>query len=113
MATSKSSTCVLPEDTFTKAMKSMVKMPADQAKAKVGELEKICVCSTCPTYTATCASKAGESVFCARGTSFKCITANKGCVCTTCPVSKSMGLEYQSFCLLDGEKSQRFDAMLR
>ncbi len=71
----------------------MVKMPADQAKAKVGELEKICVCSTCPTYTATCASKAGESVFCARGTSFKCITANKGCVCTTCPVSKSMGLD--------------------
>lgn len=109
-ATSKG--CVMPDDAFTKSVRSMQAMPADKAKAKMAELEKTCICPTCPTYASTCAMKVGENVFCARGTSFRCITADKGCMCTTCPVKKSLGLEYQSFCLHDGEKAQRFDAMI-
>jgi hypothetical protein len=105
--------CEMPEDAFTKSVRSMQAMPADKVKATMRELEKTCICPTCPTYSSTCAEKAGENVFCARGTSFKCISSDKGCMCTTCPVTKSMGLEYQSFCLQDGEKAQRFDAMVR
>ena len=111
--TESSKECVMPDDAFTKSVRSMLTMPANQARAKMKELEKVCICPTCPTYSSTCAMKAGENVFCARGTSFKCISSDKGCICQTCPVTKSMGLEHQSFCLMDGEKAQRFDAMLR
>lgn len=111
--TGSSKGCELPRDAFTQSVKSMLTMPADEARAKMDELGKMCICPSCPTYTTTCAMKAGENVFCAHGTSFKCITTDKGCMCPTCPVTQSIGLEHQSFCLMDGEKAQRFDAMLR
>jgi len=100
------------DDTFVKTMKSMMSMPKDQVMGKVAELSKMCICGTCPTYT-SCAKNAGEGLFCAHGTSFKCISEGKGCLCPGCPVTKPLGLKYQAYCLMGTEKAQRFDAMIR
>jgi len=105
---------MMPEDAFVKTIKTLMSLPADQVKAKMGDLGKMCICGTCPTYNATpCAKNAGEGLFCAHGTSFHCISQNKGCVCPNCPVTKAIGLKYNAFCLMGSEKAQRFDAMLK
>jgi hypothetical protein len=103
---------IATEDPFVRTMKQMMTMPKDQVMKKVGELNKMCICGSCPTYT-SCAKNAGESMFCAHGTSFHCITENKGCVCPTCPVTKPLGLKHQAYCMMGTEKAQRFDAMIR
>lgn len=102
----------IPEDTFIKTTKTLFTLAPGQLKAKIQELAGMCICGTCPSYT-TCAKDAAEGLFCAHGTSFRCITEGKGCRCPGCPVAKSIGLKYNAYCLTGSEKAQRFDAMLR
>jgi hypothetical protein len=103
---------LLPEDTFVKMMKQLRTMPKAQVMNKVAELGKLCTCPSCPSYT-SCAKSAMEGLFCAHGTSFHCISENKGCICPGCPVSAQLGLKHQAFCLMGTEKTQRYDAMLK
>lgn len=102
----------MTEDAFVRTSKTLMAMPMDQVTKKLGELTKMCICPTCPTYTA-CAKSAGEGLFCAHGASFHCIAKANGCLCPGCPVTKQLGLKYQAYCLAGSEKSQRFDAMIK
>jgi len=100
------------EDMYIKGQKQMMMMPKDQMMAKVMELSKMCTCPSCPTYN-ECAKNSMESMYCNHGTSFHCISENKGCLCPTCPVAKIQGLTHQSFCMMGNEKTQRFNEMLK
>ena len=102
----------MQEDTFIKTSKSLKAMPRDQVKEKIAELGKMCICGKCPTYN-SCAKEAGEGLYCARGTSFHCITEAKVCLCPGCPVTPPLGLKYQAYCLKGSEKAQRFDAIIK
>jgi hypothetical protein len=112
MSPGESKSGMMPEDTYVKTVKSLRALSPEQAKAKIGELAKMCNCGNCKSYT-PCAKDAGEGLFCAHGTSFHCITDSKGCSCAKCGVPKAIGLTHYAFCLMGSEKDQRFDTMLK
>ncbi len=65
--------------------------------------EQMCICKTCPTYTAT----ETEEAFChALVGQSKVITQEKGCDCPKCPVHKSDGLKNGYYCTRKSEIEQ-------
>ncbi len=78
---------------------------------KIQELRKECICEGCPTYN-SCATGAGELLYCLTGKSFRCITEDLGCICPSCPLVDEMGLENLTFCLLGEEAAQRYDRQI-
>lgn len=95
-------------DKFEQTMDGIRKKTPKEQADTVADLKSKCPCPTCPTYN-TCASKAGEKLFCVLGKSFMCISEDKGCACPQCPIGKEVGLKYQKFCLRGSEMAQRYE----
>jgi hypothetical protein len=83
------------QKTFEQNMDAMSKMSPAEMQAKIKELDKICVCGKCPTYTGSGEKKL---TFCAIGKS-TIIKKDKGCLCPTCPVQKNLALRWDRYCL--------------
>ncbi len=96
-------------DKFETAQAALARMPSAERVKKVKELMGMCICPDCPTYN-DCARKASESLFCAYGGSFHCITEEKDCLCPTCPVASDLGLTRNFFCTRLSEQTQRWAA---
>ena len=96
--------------TFEKAMEAMNTMSTEEQKAKMKNLEKMCVCEMCPSHIGT-----GEKrrLFCLAGKS-KVIKKENGCICMTCPVQKSMALKWSYYCTRGSgkERAEMNHAML-
>ncbi len=67
----------------------------------VEEMEKKCICPSCPTYN-SCASSNKEYLYCFKGGS-PCITDKKRCICPDCPVYESSGLRNVFYCINGSE----------
>jgi hypothetical protein len=67
--------------------------------ANIKELEKKCICRTCPSFV-DCKEKIA---YCLIGKS-KCIKEMKGCICGGCPVHSELGLKSGYYCLKGKEK---------
>jgi hypothetical protein len=98
-------------DTFDMMQKKMKEMAPEEMKKQIESLKAMCTCPGCPSYN-TCAKNAKESLFCAMGKSFMCISEEKGCICPTCPVAKTLGLKNKFFCNRGAEKAQRYEHTL-
>jgi hypothetical protein len=98
-------------DKFEQIAKAMKTMTPAEMSAAVEKYKGMCTCPTCPTYTG-CAKKANETLFCATGRSFMCITFEKQCICPTCPVTPELGLKNTSYCTKGSEKAQRYEHAL-
>jgi len=94
-------------DKFDEAMKSMAGMSPAQAADAMGNFQKICICPDCPTYTG-CAKNARESLFCAVGKSFVCISKEEDCICPDCPITGQIGLKNRFYCTKGTEMTQRY-----
>lgn len=58
------------------------------------ELEKKCICRTCPSFV-----NCKENIaFCLTGKS-KCIKKEMGCICGGCPVHSELGFKKGYYCL--------------
>ena len=69
-----------------------MRIEMDENRAK--ELEKECICPTCPTY-ADCKE---HIAFCIYGIS-TCITTKQGCICPACPVYEKLELDRMYYCI--------------
>jgi hypothetical protein len=98
-------------DTFDMMQKKMKEMAPEELKKQIESLKGMCNCPGCPSYN-SCAKNAKESLYCAMGKSFMCISEEKGCICPTCPVAKTMGLKNKFFCTRGAEKAQRYEHTL-
>jgi hypothetical protein len=98
-------------DIFETKMKTMSEMSPEDRAEMVENLKQRCPCPECPSYN-ECAKNAKETLFCATGKSFMCISEEKGCICPTCPVSEEMWLKNQYFCNRGDEKAQRYEHSL-
>ena len=90
------------QKTFEQNMEAMSKMTPEKMQSKIKELDKICICGKCPTYTGTGEKKL---TFCIIGKS-TIIKKDKGCLCPTCPVQKSLALRWDRYCLKSSGKEQ-------
>jgi hypothetical protein len=98
---------VLFMDTFDKTMTGLMKSAPAEIVKTVTTLKSACICPGCPSYTG-CAKNSSENLFCAIGSSFNCITQDKGCICPGCPVVKQVGLTRDRYCMKGSEASQRY-----
>lgn len=98
-------------DLFEEKMRAMKEMAPENRMEMVKNLKSRCPCPTCPSYN-TCAKEAGETLFCATGKSFMCISEEKSCICPTCPITKELGLKHTFFCIRGAEKAQRYEHTL-
>jgi hypothetical protein len=89
-------------------LKELIRQEKEDRKKILEALRIVCICTSCPTYT-RCAQQAGESLFCAHGGSFRCITDEVACLCPNCPVLAEMGLNHRYFCTRGSEALQRYD----
>lgn len=77
-------------------------------KEKLPMVKEMCICMTCPTYTA----EETENAFCHPliGNS-KVITEEKGCDCPKCPVYKQMEMKNGYYCTRKSEMEQEMAKM--
>jgi len=94
-------------DQFEELLIRLEKLPEEDRKARIKELESECVCPICPTFN-QCANDVGENIFCINGKS-KCIETEKGCICPTCPFALKyrLGVIHNFYCRNGGEMEQR------
>ena len=96
---------------FEEKQKAMQQMPPEELAQMMENLKARCPCPTCPSYN-DCAKNAGETLFCATGKSFMCISEEKGCICPKCPIAEELGLRHSYFCTRGSEKAQRYEHTL-
>jgi hypothetical protein len=84
-----------------------MKSPSAEMMKTITALKNACACPLCPSYTG-CAKNSQESLFCAFGASFHCITQDKGCICPGCDVVEQVGLTKDRYCMKGAEAGQRY-----
>jgi hypothetical protein len=99
-------------DRFEEMMQDLMDLSDEGRQEVIEEMKSMCICSECPSYN-ECAKNSQESIFCAKGRSFMCITAVNECICEKCPVYKEMGLNNTLFCTRGSERAQRYEHSLR
>jgi hypothetical protein len=72
----------------------MASMSEPEQKQSAEQVEFICLCRNCSTYTGS-----GETTvaFCTSGKS-NAIQEQKDCLCSTCPITKTMSMRWEYYC---------------
>jgi hypothetical protein len=92
---------------FEEMVVNFGKFSLEKRIAAMKKATEECICPDCPTYD-DCARKAGESLFCAHGSSFICVTQEITCICRQCQVWKEYGQAHEYFCNRGSEAAQRW-----
>jgi len=69
-------------------------------KTNTKELEKKCICKTCPSF-----KYCSENIAYCLNRKSKCIKEMKGCICSGCPVHAELSLKSGYYCIKSKEKN--------